>query len=151
VRQWISAEFDAEVSDFERALITGHVAGCPSCAAFRVEAAGIVHKLRSQPLEPFERRIEPARRRRMSLRLAPAVAAMAVSAVGLGSLFASSQVGPASGIEAPGQSSGVSSETSLDGPVSLSAHAGILRDARHRAAGRGLARSVRGGPVIGLH
>lgn len=119
VRQWISVELDAELSDFERVLITDHVAGCPSCATFQAEAAGIVHKLRSLPLEPFERPIETTRRRRLSLRLAPAVAAMAVSAVGLGSLLASSQVRPDSGIEAPRQPAGDSSEASAtSGPVS---------------------------------
>ena len=119
VRQWVSAELDGELSDFERVLITGHVAGCTPCAAFQAEAAGIVHKLRSVPLEPFERRIETTRKRRLSLRLAPAVAAMAVSAVGLGSLLASSQVRPAVGTEAPGEPAGVGSQSSAtSGPVS---------------------------------
>jgi predicted anti-sigma-YlaC factor YlaD len=92
-RQWVSADVDGELSRFERVLLTAHTAACPSCREFHAATVAITTTLRSTPLERPERLIEIRRaRRRIRARLAPAVAAMAVVAVGLGSLVASSEL-----------------------------------------------------------
>ena len=65
----------------------------PGLRRVRSEIGGLTGTLREAPLEQLASPIEIARlRRRLSLRLAPAVAAIAVAAVGLGSLLASSVV-----------------------------------------------------------
>jgi predicted anti-sigma-YlaC factor YlaD len=92
-RQWASTELDGELSSFERVLLHAHLDACPACSAFRSEVGGLTGTLRAAPLVQLSSPIEIARpRRRLSLRLAPAAAAMAVAAVGLGSLLASSAV-----------------------------------------------------------
>ena len=92
-RQWASTELDGELSSFERVLLHAHLDACPACNAFSSEIGGLTRTLREAPLEQLASPIEIARpRRRLSLRLAPAAAAMAVAAVGLGSLLASSAV-----------------------------------------------------------
>jgi len=92
-RQWASTQLDGELSSFERVLLHAHLDACPSCSAFSSEIGGLTGALREAPLELLASPVEMARpRRRLSLRLAPAAAAMAVAAVGLGSLLASSAV-----------------------------------------------------------
>jgi predicted anti-sigma-YlaC factor YlaD len=92
-RQWASTEVDGELSSFERVLLHAHLDACPACSAFSSEIGGLTATLREAPFEHLGSPIQIARpRRRLSLRLAPAVAAMAVAAVGLGSLLASSAV-----------------------------------------------------------
>ena len=82
-----------ELSSFERVLLHAHLDACPACSAFRSEIGGLTGTLREAPFEQLASPIEIAHpRRRLSLRLAPAAAAMAVAAVGLGSLLASSAV-----------------------------------------------------------
>ncbi len=91
-RQWASADLDAELSAFERILLEGHLSACPSCREFSAGISATTTVLRVAPHEPLERPVEiTRRRRRLSLRLAPAAAAMAIAAVGLGSILASSQ------------------------------------------------------------
>lgn len=92
-RQWASADVDGELSRFERVLLAAHTAACPSCREFHAATVAITTTLRATPLESPTRLIEIRRvRRRMRARFAPAVAAMAVVAVGLGSLVASSEL-----------------------------------------------------------
>jgi predicted anti-sigma-YlaC factor YlaD len=92
-RQWASTQLDGELSSFERVLLHAHLDACPACSAFSSEIGGLTATLREAPFEHLGSPIQIARpRRRLSLRLAPAVAAMAVAAVGLGSLLASSAV-----------------------------------------------------------
>jgi predicted anti-sigma-YlaC factor YlaD len=92
-RQWVSADVDDELSRFERVLLAAHTAACPSCREFHAATVAITSTLRAEPLEQPTRLIEIRRaRRRMRARLAPAVAAMAVVAVGLGSMLASSDI-----------------------------------------------------------
>src|SRR5438046_10589321 len=88
-RQWASLELDGELSSFERALLDNHLAGCASCAEFRAEISGLTGALRAAPYGPFAGDVLGRIRRRVHLRLAPAAAAMAVAAVGLGSIVAS--------------------------------------------------------------
>ena len=89
-RQWASTELDGELSTFERVLLHAHLNVCPSCREFHGEISGLTVALRQAPPEPFQARVEVGNlRRRPRLRLAPAVAAMAVAAVGLCSFLAS--------------------------------------------------------------
>jgi predicted anti-sigma-YlaC factor YlaD len=92
-RQWVSADVDGELSRFEGVLLAAHTAACPSCREFHAATLAITTTLRAEPLERPARQIEIRRvRRRLRARLAPAVAAMAVVAVGLGSVLASSDL-----------------------------------------------------------
>jgi predicted anti-sigma-YlaC factor YlaD len=96
-RQWASVELDGELSRFERALLDAHLADCRSCADFHASVGELTHALRAAPLERFDGVIEIGRAwRRARLRLAPVAAAMAVAAVGLGSILASTAVRSAS-------------------------------------------------------
>lgn len=109
-RQWASTELDDELSEFEQALLEGHLASCPACREFHAEIGRFTGALRAVPAERFEGDLEIRRiGRRRRLRLAPVVAAMAVTAVGLGSILASSEVRPGSEVNGPGQSSSVDS------------------------------------------
>src|SRR4249920_1731181 len=91
-RHWVSADVDGELSTFERVLLANHLAGCPACQEFRTSVSGLTRTLRTAPLERFNVAVIGRVRRRAHLRVAPAVAAMAVAAVGLGSILASSDV-----------------------------------------------------------
>jgi anti-sigma factor RsiW len=94
-RQWISAGLDGELSEFESALLDGHLAGCKACAAFSIETRSMTNELRLAPMEPFEVHMMPSRRpRRLALRLSPVAASLAVAAVAIGSILASVRVGP---------------------------------------------------------
>jgi predicted anti-sigma-YlaC factor YlaD len=110
-RQWASLELDGELSEFEHVLLEGHLAGCASCSAFRADIVGATRELRAAPLEPYLETIQLRRIRRARLRFAPAAAALAVAAVGLGSIIASVQV------RAPQAGNGAHSDS---GEVSLS-------------------------------
>jgi predicted anti-sigma-YlaC factor YlaD len=94
-REWATADVDGELSSFERVLLNAHLADCPSCAEFHATVDGFTDLLRAAPLEKLERAIDIGRvrrRMRLPLRIAPAVAAMAVTVVGLGSILASSDL-----------------------------------------------------------
>jgi len=124
----VSAELDGRLSEFEQALLDGHLKGCAECSTFRASATGFTRELRAAPLERLETPIAIAQvRRRFTFRIAPAVAALAVMAVGLGSMLASSIVRPGTGVsQAPASSSGRLSPT--NGPVNLSALTGLRRE-----------------------
>ena len=147
-RQWASVDADGELSAFERVALEGHLADCPSCREFRAGIAGLTHALRVAPHEPLERPVEIARRRRrVSLRLAPAAAAMAIAAVSLGSILASSQFRSGSVGSASLQSEAASA--TVPDTMDLRTAAVFQRDAAMRAllAPRS-AISLRGGPVV---
>ena len=92
-RQWASIDVDGELSEFERALLDAHLAGCQSCTEFRQEIAGLTQAVRVAQAAQLTRPIEIARvRRRYGLRLAPAAAVMTVAVLALGSLVASTQL-----------------------------------------------------------
>ena len=91
-RQWASADVDGELSTFERALLADHLERCAACSDFSRGVAGLTGALRAAPREPFEGVVIGRVRRHVRLRLAPAAAAMAILAVGLGSLLASTQL-----------------------------------------------------------
>jgi anti-sigma factor RsiW len=98
-RQWASAAVDGELSTFERALLADHLGRCSSCRAFSDDVEGLTTSLRAAPRVPFEGVVISRVRRQVRLRLAPAAAAMAIAAVGLGSLVASTQLNRAPGIQ----------------------------------------------------
>ena len=99
-RQWASIDVDGELSEFERALLDAHLAGCQSCTEFRQEIAGLTQAVRVAQAAQLTRPIEIARVRRRyglrlapyGMRLAPAAAVMTVAVLGLGSLVASTQL-----------------------------------------------------------
>ncbi len=92
-RQWASLDVDGELSTFEGVLLNAHAAGCADCREFRASVAHAASALRAAPLEPFTVTVPSRVRRRISRSLAPAVAALAVVSVGLGSIAASSHIG----------------------------------------------------------
>ncbi len=98
-RQWASAVVDGELSTFERALLEDHLERCGSCREFSRDVNGLTSALRAAPREPFEGVVIGRVRRQVRLRLAPAAAAMAIAAVGLGSVVASTQLNRAPGIQ----------------------------------------------------
>jgi len=92
-RQWASVELDGELSSFERVLLDAHLSACASCAEFHAAIGETTTSLRAAPLEPFHASIELKRAwSSVRLRAAPLAAAMAVVAVGLGSILAATAV-----------------------------------------------------------
>ena len=92
--EWVSLDVDGELSEFERTLLGAHLAECANCRAFHADVVELTSELRSSPLQQPERAAHVARRRRhTSLRLAPAAAAFAAVAVGLGSLLGALNAG----------------------------------------------------------
>jgi predicted anti-sigma-YlaC factor YlaD len=91
-RRWASAELDGELSSFERALLQDHLGRCVECRTFTDSVSGLTSALRAAPPEPFEGVVITRARRRLHLPLAPVAVAMAVAAIGLGSLLASVQL-----------------------------------------------------------
>jgi predicted anti-sigma-YlaC factor YlaD len=144
-RQWASLDVDRELSTFERVLLANHVAGCPSCQEFRASVDGLTSALRTAPQERFEVVVTGRNRRRVSLRLAPAVAAMAVAAVGLGSILASSEVRSRSVDRIQSATGGPAVETMN---VSTSVARANLRTLQAVRRSRTPQRSLRGGPVL---
>lgn len=94
-REWVSAELDGELSTFERALLGDHLERCTSCRDFSRGVNRLTSALRAAPREPFEGVVIGRVRRQIRIRVAPAAAAMAIVAVGLGSLLASTQLNSA--------------------------------------------------------
>ena len=151
-RGWATADVDGELSSFERVLLGAHLAECPSCREFNASVDGFTHLLRTAPPERLERTIDIGRVRRrvrVSMRLAPAVAAMAVTVVGLGSVLASSDLRSRSVSDAASRI-GASSEFAGVDTMNLATAearaaeipAGPVRTLQSRT------RSLRGGPVI---
>jgi predicted anti-sigma-YlaC factor YlaD len=91
MRAWISAGLDGELSEFESVLLRGHLLRCHSCSTFKTDAASFAAALRRAPLESLSRPIALPRRRRIAFAplRATAVAALAVSMIGVGGVFAS--------------------------------------------------------------
>jgi hypothetical protein len=142
-RQWASLDLDRELSTFERVLLANHLAGCPSCQEFRASVDGLTSALRTAPHERFEVVVTGRNRRRVSLRLAPAVAAMAVAAVGLGSILASAEVRTRSVSRIQSASPAIDTMN-----VAANVARANLRAAKVAKTTRTAHRSLRGGPVL---
>jgi len=130
-RQWVSSELDGRLSEFELVLLDGHLRSCADCSAFRAFAERFTDELRAAPVERLERPVSVSvsySRRRFPMRLAPAVAALAVAAVGLGSILASSIVRPGADVGHAPPAQDTSQRLTLpQGPVNLSSLSGIRR------------------------
>ena len=90
-RQWISVALDSELSQFERSLVSGHVARCASCRSFEENAAAVTTAVRRAPAQTMSARIYLPARRRLAWRAAGvarvgSVAAVLVAAVSMGLL-----------------------------------------------------------------
>ncbi|MGZ4256648.1 MAG: zf-HC2 domain-containing protein [Gaiellaceae bacterium] len=143
-RQWASASVDGELSSFERALLADHLERCASCREFGLAIADLTTALRAAPRERVESISIGRVRRQVRLRLAPAVAAMAVAAVGLGSVLASVEL--KSGSVASVQPLQVVPVASSPDTINLST-VNVLEKLRTGAQAKS-ARSLRGGPVM---
>jgi predicted anti-sigma-YlaC factor YlaD len=144
-RQWASAGVDGELSTFERALLADHLERCSACREFNLRIGDLTTALRAAPRERVEGVTIGRIRRRVHLRLAPAAAAMAFLAVGLGSVVASTDLkgGPAHNSQ-PGRIVPVAAAPEA---LNLSAADRLHRLVISRVEAAG-ARSLRGGPVV---
>ena len=142
-RQWASLELDGELSSFERVLLDAHIEGCPSCSEFRTEIANLTGALRAAPSERLE-----------GVVLAPAAAAMAIAAVGLGSLLSSSSLRSGSVGRLAAQGINVSPDAASVAAAPDTMNLSIstaLETLRARTAARIAPRprgSLRGGPAV---
>jgi predicted anti-sigma-YlaC factor YlaD len=143
-RQWASASVDGELSTFERALLADHLERCASCREFSLAITDLTTALRAAPRERLEGISIGRVRRHVRLRLAPAAAAMAVAAVGLGSVLASVEIkGGSVGSVQPVHAARVAAPDALN--LSAAHVLERLRSSRPTSS----ARSLRGGPVVG--
>ena len=149
-RQWASTELDGELSSFERVLLHAHLDACPACSAFSSEIGGLTGALREAPLELLTSPVEIARpRRRLSLRLAPAAAAMAVAAIGLGSLLASSAVRSGTVVASHAPPRVITGRLATVDTMNLRTSTAIQRmNAFQQIRLTNAQRSLRGGPVL---
>jgi predicted anti-sigma-YlaC factor YlaD len=143
-RRWASAELDGELSSFERALLHDHLGRCGECRTFTDSVDGLTVALRAAPLEPFEGVVISRARRRLHVPLARVAVAMAVAAIGLGSVLASVQLKGSSVV-----SSRIRETPAIGGPdaVSLGALA-MLEQQRSAALSNMPTRAVHGGRVV---
>jgi hypothetical protein len=77
-REWVALRLDAELSDFEKALMTAHLERCPACRAFGEEVGAITAVLRTAPLEVLEEPVRLPPPGRLPFRRVPLIAAAAV-------------------------------------------------------------------------
>jgi anti-sigma factor RsiW len=89
MRALVSAELDGELSDFESTSVRAHLGGCVACSAFKRDVARFTDELRGEPLHFMDTPVVIQPKRRVALQpfRMPAVAALAVSAIALGTLF----------------------------------------------------------------
>ena len=88
-RVQIALGLDREVSQFERAILTAHLAACADCRRFQEEVTAFTRVLRDAPLERLEHPIvvERGRSAWSSLRVpSAAVAMIALAVIGLTSM-----------------------------------------------------------------
>lgn len=146
-RQWASASVDGELSTFERALLADHLERCASCRGFSLAISDLTTALRAAPRERLEGISIGRVRRHVRLRLAPAAAAMAVAAVGLGSVLASVEIKGGSVASVPPVHAAPAPLGSSPDTLNLSASYVLAR--LHSDRPTASARSLRGGPVVG--
>ena len=90
-RTWVSLGLDGELSELEGAMFDSHLAQCPACRRFALDATAFTAALRAQPLEAAKRPVTLSRQpRRIRLRtLEVAAAALVTVAVGVAGLAGS--------------------------------------------------------------
>lgn len=92
-REWASLRLDGELSEFEQALLGGHLEKCADCARYVAQVDTTTTALRGAEWERLVTHVTlPVRRRRaVPLRAMSAMAGAAAvaAAVGLGTLFGS--------------------------------------------------------------
>ena len=100
-REWATLRVDAELSEFEQALMSAHLERCAACGRFAADVRAISDALRAAPAEQPSEPIALPARPRVPLRgvQVAAAAAMFVVAAGLGGVFGSLPVD--SGEQAP--------------------------------------------------
>jgi predicted anti-sigma-YlaC factor YlaD len=128
-RRWASAELDGELSSFERALLHDHLGRCADCRDFTSSVAGLTLVLRAAPPEPFEGVVISRPRRHLRVPVTKVAAAVAVAAIGLGSLLASVQLNGSS----VGSNRPLPETPAIGGPDALSLRA-LLALQRQRSA-----------------
>jgi predicted anti-sigma-YlaC factor YlaD len=143
-RQWASASVDGELSTFERALLADHLERCASCREFSLAITDLTTALRSAPRERLENISIGRVRRHVRLRLAPAAAAMAVAAVGLGSVLASVELKGGSVASVPR----VHAAPLASAPDTLNLSTAFVLQRLRVGLPTPAARSLRGGPVV---
>jgi predicted anti-sigma-YlaC factor YlaD len=90
-RTYASLRLDGELSEFERALLESHIAGCGACRAFAADLDALTSELRASAFERLERPLQLPVRVRAGLRRLQvgAAAAVLVTVVGASSLIGS--------------------------------------------------------------
>ncbi|HSC48730.1 MAG TPA: zf-HC2 domain-containing protein [Gaiellaceae bacterium] len=144
-RRWASADLDGELSSFERALLHDHLGRCAECRTFADSVSGFTTALRAAPLEPFEGVVVSRARRRIHAPLAPVAVAMAVVAIGLGSLLASVQLKSSNVVS----SHGIHETPAVGGPDALNLLKLVALEHQHSQALSNVpTRAVHGGRVV---
>ena len=143
-RRWASAELDGELSSFERALLHDHLGRCGECRTSTDAVGGLTAALRAAPLEPFEGVVMSRARRRIHLPLAHVAVAMAVAAIGLGSVLASVHLKGSSVV-----SSRIRETPAIGGPDALNMRTLFQVERQRTAAVSNMpTRAVHGGRVV---
>lgn len=84
-RESASLRLDAELSEFEQALLVAHLARCEPCRSFAHELESLTHHVRTTPLERLDQPVAlPSRRRLVSRRPVEIAAAAALMLTTLG-------------------------------------------------------------------
>ena len=83
-RAWASLRLDAELSEFEDALLVAHLRRCSACCEYEASVRGAVLALRDEPLEQLEHPVGVPSRRRAVLRPTALARAAAVVAASVG-------------------------------------------------------------------
>jgi len=143
-RRWASAELDGELSSFERALLHDHLGRCGECRTVTDSVGGLTDALRAAPLAPFEGGVITRARRRLPVPLARVAVAMAVAAIGLGSVLASVQLKGSSVV-----SSRIRETPAIGGPDALNLRTLVEMERQRSAALSNMPTpAVHGGRVV---
>jgi anti-sigma factor RsiW len=92
VREQVSLELDAELSQLEQHMLATHLERCPRCAAYAADVREVTEQIRTAPQAVMQRPVVVRRRRALTTaRLQAGVAAaFALAALGLGTQLAAS-------------------------------------------------------------
>jgi anti-sigma factor RsiW len=92
VREQVSLELDAELSQLEQRMLATHLERCPRCALYAADVREFTDRMRNAPRAVMQRPVVVRRRRPLTtVRLQVGVAAaFALAALGLGTQLAAS-------------------------------------------------------------